>query len=416
MVREIKNYMKINDITIPELSNKTGVTKRFIQDISSGAIENGNSQYKKDSQICKKYCEIIIREIGEDNLIPDQITKEDVIDTDKISVDELKKLIDKYNNKLEKIKKESYKLNIIRNSNSKPLKKEAEYEILLEGLENSIKNIGKKELIQVNHSFNKSDNDIIVSVADWHIGQQCKSEWGFYNYDTAVKRITQYYNEIIKIKDTHNIENCHVVCLGDLIHGDIHAIFDRSNEFTLNMQISNTINLLEEFLLKLSEHFKNVYVYGVVGNHSRRKTSKDDADINDYMDDQIINLTSKILSHVGNINFTPHIHPTKAYFKVKNLNVLAVHGDKINVTNQNGVYKLVTQAMAINKKVDIIISGHLHHAATNEYNNIKTIQVGCLPGSGDDYTIDKGIAGEPSQTVLVVNENGILCNYTIKLD
>ena len=44
-----------------------------------------------------------------------------------------------------------------------------------------------------------SDNDILVILSDFHIGQTFRSIWGEYNSDIAKKRLNQLLNEIIAI-------------------------------------------------------------------------------------------------------------------------------------------------------------------------------------------------------------------------
>ena len=63
-----------------------------------------------------------------------------------------------------------------------------------------------------------------------------------------------------------------------------------------------------------------------------------------------------------------------------------------------------------------ILFGHKHYPATSEINGIKLVQSGSFPGSGDDHTVELRLSGKPSQTVLVCNESGIECNYTVELE
>lgn len=409
----IRQYMEGNNVTIKDLSEKSGVAERFVKAIRSGAVENGK-EYKENGRAYKKYIPILIEYI-ENDINVEKITREDIQEDTKLSEEELDNKIEKFNEAAEKLKKERIKLTLIRNAEDRKIRKEAKFELILEDLRSELQEIGKHRYIQKQNNFEISNNDVLVTVADWHIGQTIDSTYGYYNFEAAQRRVNEYYSKILDIKKRHTAENCHVVCLGDLIQGDIHQVFNRSNEFTINEQVRKAVELLSEFLEKLSENFKNVYVYGVVGNHSRRNPSKEDADINDNMDDQILEFVQMILKDVKNIKFSPHIHPTQSYFKIKNLNFLAIHGDKQKVNNAKNIYQLATQLLTIGKRVDIVLSGHLHHSSINEYNTVRSIQVGCLPGSGDDFTIEKSLTGRPSQTVLVINDEDIECIYTIYL-
>ena len=62
-----------------------------------------------------------------------------------------------------------------------------------------------------------------------------------------------------------------------------------------------------------------------------------------------------------------------------------------------------------------VLCGHKHYPAMSDISGIKVIQSGSLVGSGDEYTRQKRLTGEPSQTVLIVNDKGIKCHYPIVL-
>ena len=51
-----------------------------------------------------------------------------------------------------------------------------------------------------------SDNDILIILSDFHIGQCFRSMWGEYNSDIARNRLNQLLNEVIAIQKIHNSE------------------------------------------------------------------------------------------------------------------------------------------------------------------------------------------------------------------
>ena len=59
--------------------------------------------------------------------------------------------------------------------------------------------------------------------------------------------------------------------------------------------------------------------------------------------------------------------------------------------------------------------GHMHTPSMDEINGIKMVRSGSIPGSGDNYTIEKRLSGKPSQTVLVCDNSGIKCIYNVEL-
>lgn len=427
----IQSYMKENNITISQLAEQTGAAYRFISGISSGAIAEGRDHcYKMDNKKCKIFCKMILEVIGRKDMIsddmlaiaspdemPEVITIEDIKETEENTLDEIQEMVNKYNEASEKCRIERQKLRTIKNIGNKNVKNQAQYELLLEDILNELSNIGKERYIQNKRDYIESSNDQVAPIADWHMGQIFDSPFGRFNSIIAKERVDKYYNRLINIKNTHKIENIHVVCLGDMIQGDMRDIFKETNEFPVNQQIINTVDLVADFLSRLSEEYKTVYVYSVVGNHSRRTSDKENSNINDYMDELVFELTARLLQHIENIKFIPYNDPVQAHFKIKNTNFIAVHGDRIKVMTEKGSGRLFSQSVRkLNIVSDCILAGHLHYPATQEFNGMKIIQVGCLPGSGDPYTNGMGLVSTPSQSSLVVNNEGIVCNYTIELD
>ena len=67
-----------------------------------------------------------------------------------------------------------------------------------------------------------SDNDMLIILSDFHIGQCFRSIWGEYNSDIAKQRLNQLLNEVTAIQKLHNSEKCYVSLQGDMLSGNIH--------------------------------------------------------------------------------------------------------------------------------------------------------------------------------------------------
>ena len=119
-----------------------------------------------------------------------------------------------------------------------------------------------------------------------------------------------------------------------------------------------------------------------------------------------------MLKNVPNITVEDeNIDDTLSTFFVKDKLYYAVHGD-FDGTNANAVAKLVLWSKGTPY---CILCGHKHYPAISDVSGIKVVQSGSMAGSGDEFTRQKRLTGEPSQTVLVVNEEGIKCHYPIVL-
>ena len=350
------------------------------------------SAYRKKYQAAKKFYDEIFSQQGDEDFKKEQ---EEI---------------------LREIKKEKIKLRDERTESNRGIRIEARVEDKLDYFEKIIANQGKidykplkpaeRELIKT-----KSNNDLIIMLSDLHIGQTFASAWGRYNLEVAKDRMNQYLNKIIEIKDRHNSENCFVTLQGDMISNSIHKTIAITNRENVIEQVISASEIITAFLAELSKIFNNVTVVSVVGNHSRID-KKEDALKDERLDTLIEWYAKSKLENFENIEFIEPYDNTFNCFVVRNKHYFIVHGD-YDKFDMAGVAKL---SMMAGYFPYCILFGHRHFPATTEINGIKLVQSGSFPGAGDDHTIELRLSGKPSQTVLVCNEDGIECNYTVELD
>ena len=350
------------------------------------------SAYRKKYQAAKKFYDEIFSQQGDEDFKKEQ---EEI---------------------LREIKKEKIKLRDERTESNRGIRIEARVEDKLDYFEKIIANQGKidykplkpaeRELIKT-----KSNNDLIIMLSDLHIGQTFASAWGRYNLEAAKDRMNQYLNKIIEIKDRHNSENCFVTLQGDMISNSIHKTIAITNRENVIEQVISASEIITAFLAELSKIFNNVTVVSVVGNHSRID-KKEDALKDERLDTLIEWYAKSKLENFENIEFIEPYDNTFNCFVVRNKHYFVVHGD-YDKFDMAGVAKL---SMMAGYFPYCILFGHRHFPATTEINGIKLVQSGSFPGAGDDHTIELRLSGKPSQTVLVCNEDGIECNYTVELD
>ena len=350
------------------------------------------SAYRKKYQAAKKFYDEIFSQQGDEDFKKEQ---EEI---------------------LREIKKEKIKLRDERTESNRGIRIEARVEDKLDYFEKIIANQGKvdykplkpaeRELIKT-----KSDNDLVIMLSDLHIGQNFASAWGRYNLEVAKDRMNQYLNKIIEIKDRHNSENCFVTLQGDMISNSIHKTIAITNRENVIEQVISASEMITAFLAELSKIFNNVTVASVVGNHSRID-KKEDALKDERLDTLIEWYAKSKLENFENIEFIDPYDNTFNCFVVRNKHYFIVHGD-YDKFDMAGVAKL---SMMAGYFPYCILFGHRHFPATTEVNGIKLVQSGSFPGAGDDHTIELRLSGKPSQTVLVCNEDGIECNYTVELN
>lgn len=323
---------------------------------------------------------------------------------------------DEYLNKIrlekQEIQKEKRKLFDERLDINKRLREESRLETTIEKFEDMLTNIGTERYVSYSPVVSKSDNDMIVCLSDLHIGASFYNFDGCYDSDIAKDRLNKYLAEIINIQATHNAENCVVMLLGDLLSGNIHKTISVTNKENVIEQVKLTCEYISDFVYELGKHFKTVELRGVSGNHSRID-EKEDALLGERLDTLIIWFIKTLLKNVPNIVVEDeNVDDTLSTFFLRDKLYYGIHGD-FDATNMNSMAKLILWSK---NTPYCVLCGHKHYPAMSDISGIKVVQSGSLCGSGDEYTRQKRLTGEPSQTVLVVNENGIKCHYPIILN
>lgn len=281
----------------------------------------------------------------------------------------------------------------------------------LDYLEEQFKSFGERNFPTYNSVSLDGDNDMLIILSDFHIGQCFSSVFGSYNADIATERLTQLLGEVKKIQKLHDSKNLYISIQGDMLSGNIHKTIAITNRENVIDQIKIVTELLTAFIYEVSKLFEKTFVSNVSGNHSRIDR-KDEALHDERLDDLIGWIVKNFLSHVPNIIFKDNILDTGiSGFNIRGKDYLSVHGDYDAFTD-NGVSKL---CMMLGSIPYAILYGHLHSPALMESHGVKMIRGGSLSGAGDDYTLEKRISGKPSQMVCICDENGLKCCYPIEL-
>ena len=287
---------------------------------------------------------------------------------------------------------------------------QARYANKLDLLESYIKDTSINPDIQV-IDVQDSNQTLVICLSDWHIGAEFYSFKGCYNTEIAEERLSRLLSEVISIAKLHKASSCKICICGDLISGSIHKSIQVTNSENIIKQLVLAGKLVTKFISNLTPYFSDIYVCGVSGNHSRL-AKKEDALKDERLDFIPLWYSQAALSHYPNITVNlEEIDSTVAVFEVESKIFVAVHGDYDGFTNE-AVSKLV---MWLGYKPDVVIYGHKHFPAMHEAAGITMIQTGSLCGSGDDFTQEKRLSGEASQTILVCDSSGIVCCYPIKL-
>ena len=321
---------------------------------------------------------------------------------------------DEYLNKLVASKREAerekVRLRDERRAWNKQNYADARAEDVLDKLSDSLVSIGSVQFPSYDAPTFTSDNDMVVLLSDLHIGATFDNRFGRYNTDIAVERMSELLSNVLELQRMHNSENCYVLSLGDQISGIIHKTIQVTNRENVIEQIKIATELIANFCYKLSQHFNNVNLISVSGNHSRLTHNKDNAMHDDRLDDLISWAVGLSLYNVENFHVIENdIDTSIALFNIRGKSYVATHGDYDGFT-KGDVQKLIA---TIREFPEAWFTGHLHTIAVDEVNEIKMIRGGSLAGSGDDYTVERRLTGKASQLVCVIDDNGLKAYYPI---
>ena len=321
-----------------------------------------------------------------------------------------------YANELMKQKREIERLKIQyrdeRNAWNKQNYSDARVEQKLDYLEEELQDMGKINFPEHENVEIDSDNDMLVILSDFHIGQCFDSAWGKYNSDIAAKRVEQLAEKVRKVAYRHKSENLYVAISGDLISGSIHKSIAITNREDVITQIKIASKIIISFCYNMSKYFKNVYITNVAGNHSRID-KKDDALHSERLDDLVGWVVNSSLQHIKNITFLSNrLDIGIAEMDIRGKKYVSVHGD-YDKYSKSGVENLV---MMIGYIPYAVLFGHLHTCSLTECNGVKMIRGGSLAGAGDQYTIEKRLSGKPAQMICICNDQGVDCYYPVELD
>jgi len=330
-----------------------------------------------------------------------EIIKDEMLDK-KLSSLDLKEI---------ELKKERIRLGDQRSKLNTLIRQSARSDGLKELLESSIKNgkFNDFEFTIPKHQYGE-DNEMIIPISDSHYALTIDNEFEKYNTDVFLERLANYTMQILDIKKTHKINTCHIAFLGDLISGVHMNIIRYSNQENVVSQVQNFSEYMVKFLDKISQHFENMNIYFVTGNHARNfQDKKESIDSERYENFIIWYLKARMFNHKNIVFHDSILDNTIAIGKVKGNTCFFTHGDKD--TPSRIVEKLTLMIGEIPK---LIYFGHSHHFSADTIQKVKTIMSGsfCV---NDSYCTGIRVVGEPSQTVSIIDDNGLKCIYDCKL-
>lgn len=319
-------------------------------------------------------------------------------------------------NERHELEKEKVKIRDERTELRRVLREQARKESFKEQV---VRAISECDVMPLGHDDNMVDgqwdvvdgNDMVATFFDVHAGMRIDNFFNKFDQDVLRDRINRYLDKILEIQYRHGSENIHVI-LSELVSGNIHPTIRIENNQNLLEQFLMIVSYIADFLEVLSYRFNNVYVYCAPGNHSRMTANKEESLRGENMDILAMPYLEAKMQNFDNVHFIGNdVDDMIAMFDVRGNKVFAIHGDRANMDN---VAERLT--MYVGVRPDIIYMGHMHTNAMVTSYGIKVIQAGSFCGNGDQYTSDKMLRGNPEEVVSIIGDDGLECNYDVRLD
>ena len=314
----------------------------------------------------------------------------------------------------EKLYKERCKLRDERAALNKRLRDEARLEAKIEHLEDLIVSSSKEryEYTGVDTEEDSLDNQskiLLVVISDIHYGLMINNATAYYDTDVAGDRMSEYAQRVIlegKLRGAHEVV---IVLLGDLISGSIHKTVQLQNSDNVLQQMIGCSEMISDFVYGISSEFQKVSVYGVGGNHSRIDT-KDDSMNDERLDNIVLWYLKTAMKPQNNVTVytqsdTNSKDSTVCEFDIgKYLRCVAVHGD-YDEFSYAGLSRLISY---IGYTPDLVLCGHKHEFACMSVADTMMVRNGCVCGTGDNYTAKNRMTCSPCQTLIEINESGVI--------
>lgn len=379
------------------LKDELGYTWPEMAEILNEVLQKdySDSKYRKDYTAFQKYG----HKKNMTQLATKQIETDVCVGVRDEQADELYKLKKQFQDQ----RREYYKL----------LAKDARYEHLTGQLVEAANRLNtNKTLVSEGNFYLESENDAVLCLTDWHYGMVTDNIWNTYNIQVCKERVSKLLDHCKRYLRLNNVNNLHVLLLGDFIHGSIHTGVRVASEENACEQLMHVSELLAEFINELSQYVNMVYVYSTYGNHARTIQKKEDSIHSDNMEriipwwlQQRLNYNNKV--QVNNESIYEFI-----YLNVCSHDIVGVHGDLENFKKLGvDMHTLFSKQYGLN--IEYVFSGDKHHMDSNDNYGIENVLIRSLCGS-DDHASNKRLYSKAGQTLCIFNEeDGKVCTYNI---
>lgn len=254
--------------------------------------------------------------------------------------------------------------------------------------------------------------EAVLVLSDWHYGMKASNVWNEYDTDICKERVARLREQVIERLRRHKAFRLHVFVLGDMANGAIHVTSRVASEEAVCEQLMHVSELIAELVSDLADYVQETLIYCTYGNHARTVQNKADSVHEDNMERIIPWWLRQRFSVRDDVTVTQ----TDAYellsATVLGNNICGVHGDlegRDAAVTLSRVYE-----RAYGRKMQYLITGHLHSLMDTEQLGITSIRAGGLCGT-DEFAKNARLFSEPRQTLLTFTSDGLDAIYHLRV-
>lgn len=284
-------------------------------------------------------------------------------------------------------------------------------------------NLNKKDI------YFDSEEEPVLILSDLHIGETVEKEQVLdlneYNFEIAKQRLSTVYAKFLKFVDrfegsNRQYKSASLFFLGDFVSGIIWE--ELLQDMPIVEQVLETAYLLSDIVYDMSKRFKEVNVYGVIGNHGRifkKPYYKNKYSNFDYLVYKIVEIRC---SRLTNVNFHFPKSSMLIVNKFNRWNFLLRHGEgKSNSFAGIPVYGIVRDSAKIQQVFNAYKDIHIHYQILGHYHASmqipqpggQIIVCGSLVGV-NEFSFNKFLSSTPSQTMLILSsQSGIFARVDL---
>lgn len=342
----------------------------------------------------------------------------DLLENEKINATADRTVLNEIDEKLIELRKERQRFFDQRREYNKLLsadgRKEYMYDRLVDAAEDLYDTVGVV-YCETNCENNDglSDNEAVLVFSDWHYGMVADNVFNKYDTEVCVQRITKVVQDAVKRIQLHKCRKLHIVVLGDLIHGGIHASVRVASEELVCDQLMQVSEILAQTIDHLSTFVEETTVYITYGNHARTIQNKKDNLHRDNMERIVPWWLEQRLFRNESITIAPDTQTEFLFISAAGHDLCASHGD-IDTVKTSPRMLTTLFGKQYGKDIEYILLGDKHHRESFEELGVTSMICGALCGA-DDYANDKRLYSTPSQLLLIFNPvDGLDAEYRIK--